>query len=71
MSDNHLTSLPKEIGNLENLIYFELSGSPLKELPNELSQLKKLEKLGLDSKVSSLPSALIKLIPDYQKKRVI
>ncbi|XP_006635105.2 leucine-rich repeat-containing protein 40 [Lepisosteus oculatus] len=45
--DNHLTSLPKSIGALENLQKLNLSHNKLKELPEELWNLKTLRSLHL------------------------
>jgi Leucine-rich repeat (LRR) protein len=38
LNDNQLTELPKEIGNLVNLIELDLRGNQLTELPKEITK---------------------------------
>ena len=42
-----LTNLNKNIGNLTNIIYLDVSNNYLSSLPNEIGNLNKLEKLEL------------------------
>ena len=45
LADNHLESLPDDIGNLPNLTFLNLSHNRLKTLPFSITQLTKLQKL--------------------------
>ena len=47
LSDNRLTELPGELGQLTNLTRLDLSHNQLTELPGELGQLTNLTRLGL------------------------
>ena len=47
LSDNQITGLTSELGNLSKLQYLELSGNQLTELPRELGNLSQLQTLNL------------------------
>ena len=61
MSENGLTSLPKEIGKLKNLRVLECEGNKLEALPEELSKLQNLEILRLGRNQIKDVSALKKM----------
>jgi small GTP-binding protein len=59
LSDNQLTSLPGEIGQLTNLTQFSLSNNELRELPAAIRQLTHLTQLDLsDNQLTSLPGEI-------------
>ena len=41
LSENELTTLPKEIGNLKNMVFLNLVGNKLIEIPEEIKYLDK------------------------------
>lgn len=47
LQDNALTTLPKEIGQLEKLTKLNLSRNKINELPNEFFRLRELKYLNL------------------------
>jgi len=44
---NYISSLPRAIGQLNNLSHLDLADNELKELPDSISRLEKLTKLTL------------------------
>lgn len=60
ISNNQLTTLPKEIGTLKNLKHLNLRNNRLlKVLPSEIGSLEQLEYLGFEgSKVSKIPNTI-------------
>jgi len=61
--NNSLSSLPKEIGNLLNLVELDLNSNKLSSLPKELGTLINLQKLSLnENRISSFPSEMGNLI---------
>ena len=59
VSDNELTSLPPEIGNLTNLVLLYLDGNQLSDLPSELANLTSISELFLtDNNLSTLSPEL-------------
>jgi Leucine-rich repeat (LRR) protein len=48
--DIHYTApreLPEDFGDLENLVYLDLSSNEIKKLPDSMTRLQKLERLHL------------------------
>ena len=48
MNNNKLTDLPKEIGELTNLLYWEIGNNKLKALPDEVKYLTNLQELHIE-----------------------
>ncbi len=62
LSNQQLTQLPPEIGNLTNLLGFSLQGNQLTRLPLEIGNLTKLTHVSLsDNQLTSLPSTIANL----------
>ncbi|WP_000718262.1 leucine-rich repeat domain-containing protein, partial [Leptospira interrogans] len=68
LGNNELKTLPKEIGQLQNLKSIDLSNSQLKTLSKEIEQLKNLQTLNLwNNQLSSQEKEKIrKLLPKCQ-----
>jgi len=60
ISENHLSTLPKEIGGLKNLRHLNLRNNrPLKILPPEIGSLIQVQYLGFEgSKLSKIPNTI-------------
>ena len=59
LSDLELTSVPKELGQLNNLTYLDLSQNQLTSVPKELGQLNNLTYLDLSqNQLTSVPKEL-------------
>ncbi|OLY64971.1 hypothetical protein BWD12_18470 [Leptospira santarosai serovar Bananal] len=57
--DNTLTTLPKEIGNLQNLQKLNLNNNPLTTLPKEIGKLQNLQQLFLGgNQFTTLPKEI-------------
>jgi small GTP-binding protein len=81
--DNQLTSLPVEIGQLENLTELDLWDNQLTKLPREIIQLKKLKKLDLNENLLKQPPPEIveqgietifeylRQLPEEEKEQVV
>jgi Leucine-rich repeat (LRR) protein/GTPase SAR1 family protein len=62
LSKHELTSVPREIGQLENLSELTLNENQLTGLPEEIGQLRKLRNLDLtNNQLATLPSAILQL----------
>ena len=60
LTDNDLSSLPREIGGLSNLTHLYLGHNQLVELPPEMGQLANLTQLNLDRNLlTTLPDSMI------------
>lgn len=66
LNENQLTTLPKEIGKLQNLQELGLSGNQLITLPKEIGQLKNLRWLSLKNNTALIPqkNKIQKLLPN-------
>jgi Leucine-rich repeat (LRR) protein len=53
MNFNQLSELPKQIGDLSNLLYLELGNNKLKSLPNEIKYLTNLQELHIERNLLS------------------
>ncbi|ORX52206.1 L domain-like protein [Piromyces finnis] len=59
LSNNKITTLPKDIGNLTNLQKLYIHNNQLSEIPKEIGNLKKLQYLYLNNnKLTSLPTEI-------------
>ncbi len=59
LSDNKLTDIPKEIGNLTNLQVLNLNGNELTDIPKEIGGLINLQELYLsDNRLTSIPKEI-------------
>ncbi|EMM76696.1 leucine rich repeat protein [Leptospira santarosai str. 2000030832] len=59
LSENQLTTLPKEIGKLQKLQELYLSGNQLTTLPREIGKLQTLQELGLSgNRLITLPKEI-------------
>jgi len=56
--DENMTALPDSIGNLKNLVEFDLENSPIEKLPDSMINLKNLQEL-------YITGSLIKEMPDW------
>ncbi len=45
LSQNHLTTLPKELGQVQSLLKLSVDGNPLTRLPETIGQLSRLQEL--------------------------
>jgi Leucine-rich repeat (LRR) protein len=65
MNNNQLTELPKEIGELTNLLYLEVGNNQLTTFPNEIMYLTSLQELHIErNKLSDKEKERIKkLLP--------
>ncbi|EMO57901.1 leucine rich repeat protein [Leptospira santarosai str. CBC1416] len=63
---NKLTTLPKEIENLQSLESLDLSNNPLKSFPEEIGKLQHLKRLRLENIPTLLPQKekIRKLLPN-------
>ena len=62
LSDNQLTSVPTEIGQLTSLTDLYLYGNQLTSVPAEIAQLSLLEQLWLSgNRLKSVPAAIREL----------
>jgi internalin A len=62
LSSKELTSLPREIAKLTNLVYLKLSGNLLMSLPPEISELTNLNVLSIsNNRLTNLPQEITKL----------
>jgi Leucine-rich repeat (LRR) protein len=48
MNNNQLKELPKEIGELTNLLYLEIGNNQLSSLPEEIKYLTSLQELHIE-----------------------
>ena len=63
LNSNHLTVLPKEIGNLVNLTELDISDNYLNELPKEIGNLVHLTKLDISgNNLTELPEEIVNLV---------
>jgi len=63
VSNNALTTIPDEIGELKNLVRLNLSGNKLTTLPASIGNLVNLESLDIKSnEISNLPDDVGKLV---------
>ena len=53
MNNNQLIELPKEIGELTNLLYLEIGNNKLKRLPEEIKYLTNLQELHIERNLLS------------------
>lgn len=65
MNNNQLTELPKQIGELTNLLYLEIGNNQLTTLPDEIKYLTNLQELHIErNKLSDKEKERIKkLLP--------
>lgn len=62
LDTNEFTDIPKEIGNLKNLIQLTLGYTRLRELPKEIGNLKNLIRLSIqNADLRELPEEIINL----------
>jgi Leucine-rich repeat (LRR) protein len=48
LGNNHLTSLPTDFGNLERLVYVNLSDNKIEQLPSSIGKCKYISKFQLE-----------------------
>jgi internalin A len=66
LSENNISQVPNEIGNISNLYFLHLQGNKLTLLPETLSNLKKLRYVDMRLMVISSPDKLkfSKMLPN-------
>jgi Leucine-rich repeat (LRR) protein len=66
MNNNQLTELPKEIGQLRNLLYLEIGNNKLMHLPDEIKYLVNLQELHVERNIlsESEKEKIKRLLPD-------